>query len=225
MKKRKFIICAALLLTAVACFGGYILNDYINSPKKNNAGISDDNIYRPYERDIGAIISDVLVKGVKRENKLVTTEVNLNCEILIDESYLDWGILKKRQSLKFYATALYAVDLENFAKSDIKLSEAEPIKITIYIEEPKLLSLALDSEKTAVGEVENGLLRFGDIKITPEDFKKIQLKASARMTEQLHNGEIKDLTEQNAKNSAEGFFVSVLENFIDDYEINVEFKR
>jgi len=204
MQKHKFKIILALLIIIGSCFAGYIFNDYLNVPEIRQE--PDWEIYTPgnYKNDITA---ETIIRGVNAENKIISTSVNLSCEIKLDERVLDLNILSKSQVLRFYGTALYTINLDNLSKRDIFVGEAF---VKIYIDKPELYALNLDAEKTIIDRIERGLLSFGAIKIKPEDYKSMQELALDKMREQLGGEDIKIISEENAKKSAAELFQHIL---------------
>ena len=204
MLKHKFKIIVALLIITGSCFAGYIFNDYLNAPEIRQE--PDWEIYTPgnYKNDITA---ETIIRGVNAENKIISTSVNLSCEIKLDERVLDLNILSKSQVLRFYGTALYTINLDNLSKRDIFVGEAF---VKIYIDKPELYALNLDAEKTIIDRIERGLLSFGAIKIKPEDYKSMQELALDKMREQLGGEDIKIISEENAKKSAAELFQHIL---------------
>ena len=206
MRIRKPRVILFLLIIIGSLFGGYVFNDYLNTPKY--APEVHHNVYRPgsYRNTLTA---ETIIQGVSAENKIISTSVDLSSEIRIDESRFDLNILRKTQVLKFHGTALYTVSLENLSERDVYISDSESY-IRVYIDRPELYSLNLNAEKTIVDRVHRGLLSFGAIRITPEDYRHIQTLALSQMREQLGGEDILFLTETNAKNAAAEIFESVL---------------
>lgn len=227
MKKMIIIALVVSLVISVSCFCGYILNDRINYQEPAEEDTLDNNIYKPGSMgsiDTEAEISEILVKGVQKECRLITTEIYLNCDITIDESYYDLDLFKKRQKLIFYATALFSVELEAFSADDISFAENEKTAY-IYIEKPRLVCVSVDNEKTIINKTEKGLFRFGEIKITPESYNEVEIEAVKKMTEQINTEEMKILSEYNARTSVKDLFINILSvTSYGDYEIIVEYK-
>lgn len=224
MKKAVIIALAVCLVIALSCFGGYLLNDQFNRPDPLEEDTRNDNVYKPGSVDTEADISEILVKGVLKECRLITTEIYLNCDITIDESYYELDIFKKRQKLTFYASALFSVDLEGFTADDIFFAENKKTAY-IYIEKPQLAFITVDNDKTVINKTEKGLLRFGEIKITPESYNEIESEAIKKMTEQINNEEVKILSEYNAGIAIKDLFLNILSvTEYSDYDIIVEYK-
>ena len=203
MRRNKFKIILCTLIIIGSCFGGYILNDYLNKPQINQE--PEREIYTPRENN--NITAQSIIKGISSENKIISTAVSLSCEIKISESFFDLNILSKSQVLKFYGTALYTIDLANLSGRDIFIGENF---IKIYIDKPELYALNLDAEQTVADRVERGLLSFGAIKISPEDYKSIQVLALEKMAEQLKGDDIILISEEQAKKSAADLFGSII---------------
>jgi hypothetical protein len=181
------------------------------------------DIYTPgnYTAD-NHITAETIIKGVAAENKIISTSVNLSCEIKIEEAYFDLNIFRKSQVLWFHGTALYTISLENLSEQDIYIGESF---IKVYIEKPELYALNLNAEKTIAERVQRGILRFGNIEITPEDYKTMQVLAISQMNEQLGGEDIKLITRENAKKAADDFFQSVLSLLTEeDMTVEINFK-
>lgn len=204
MRAKKYSVIMFLLIIIGSSFGGYLLNDYLNTPR--NVPEIHWEVYSPgsYRNNLTA---ETVIQGINAENEIISTSVNLSSEIKIDESYFDLNILRRTQVLKFYGTALYTINLGNLSESDIYISEDF---IRVSISKPELYSLNLNAEKTIVDRVNRGLLSFGAIRIRPEDYRYMQILALSQMREQLRGEDIRFLTETNAKKAADELFQSVL---------------
>jgi len=219
MRKHKFKLILFLLIFIGSIFAGYILNDYLNTPIIRQE--PDWEIYTPgdYKNNITA---ETIIRGVSADNQIISTSINLSCEIKIEESLFDLNMLSKSQVVRFYGTALYTVNLESLSKRDIFIGETF---IKIYISRPELYALNLDAEKTIIDRIEHGFLSFGAIKVTPEDYKSMQVLAIARMREQVGGDDIIIISEANAIKAAAELFQSVLSLLTeDDMTVEVAFR-
>ncbi len=64
------------------------------------------------------------------------------------------------------------LDLKNITSEDVVLDE-EHKKINIYISKPYPKSMEIDENKTVVETTENGFLRFGEIRMTVNEYKQL----------------------------------------------------
>lgn len=210
MRVRKSRLILFLLIITGSLFGGYILNDYLNTPRGAPEPVRE--VYRPgsYRNTLTA---ETVINGVNSENKIISTSVNLSSEIKIDESHFDLNIMRRTQILRFHGTALYTVSLENLSEGDVYIGENF---IRVYVQRPELYSLSLNAEDTVIGRIHRGLLSFGAIRIRPEDYAHMQTLALSQMREQLGGADIRFLTETNAKKAVADLFRAVLYVLTDD---------
>ncbi|GHV11520.1 hypothetical protein FACS1894219_02800 [Clostridia bacterium] len=207
MKKSWILFAAAILIIAAIVFKDSIFPGEA-APEK-----IDVSMYTPVSHiedpDSTTLIRDAVVETLGNQVKLLTSEISLSCEIVVDESVWDWDILVKRQKITFYGMAIYAVDLADFTAESVTADDISKT-VTITIPRPFLLSLSLEPERTSPGRVEKGMLRFGDIKITPAQFTRLEIDARVNMVAKLHTDEVEDEILSNAKKAAEELFGNVV---------------
>ena len=208
---RKFKIILVLLIITGSIFGGYVFNDYLNTPIVRQE--PEWETFTPGEEPEN-ITAETVIRGVTAENRIISTSVSLSCEIRIEESFFDLNIMRRSQVLRFHGTALYTISLENLSERDVHIGEHY---IRVYIGRPELYALNLDAEKTIIDRVERGILSFGAITMTPEDYKRMQVLALEQMREQISGEDIRRISEENAKRAAGDFFRALLDILSDEY--------
>ncbi len=98
-----------------------------------------------------------------------------------------WGFaaFKQTKAIIFHGEGTYSVDLSSLSKNDFVIDN-EGRTITIYIPKPQL-SVKLLPDETEFFDSSNGVLRFGEMQITPEAMTTLETEGVARITETLES--------------------------------------
>ena len=96
----------------------------------------------------------------------------------------DLSIFSKTKNVTYNGTAVYTVDLSrlNVSSFDVDL---ENRRLTMKIPHAQLEPVNIQSKDIEFGETENGLLSFGELKLTPEQMADIQTAAQEKMVGKL----------------------------------------
>ena len=156
---------------------------------------------------------DTIVNKIHNVNKLVPLEIDLNENIVIDNSWGNLDIFKKIQKVHFYGTGNYSVDLSTINKKNININKVTNT-ISITIPKPVVDSISIDRDKTTYEGTDNGLFRFGDIKLSADEYNIIEKEVKTRMTEKLKNDEHYNKAVDNAKQNLSNILKTVSEGSI-----------
>lgn len=210
--KHKHKIKIAILIIIVIFF---TYNNISNIRNKSlpNMRKSINKIYKK------TITRDAIVKKIHEKQDLITTEVELNNKIILDDSWGSLDVFKKVISIDFYGTGIYTVDLSKLNKENVLIQPSKTI--TFEIPKPKVKSITLNEDKT-VFKTENGLLRFGDIKITPAENQLLNKKAKEKMREQLNQKHLVESSLSNTEKSIKKNIQYILSSY-DNYNIVIKF--
>lgn len=167
------------------------------------------------------IAKDAVVKKIQQKQKLITTEVEINSKATIDNSWGNISIFKKLQNISFTGKGVYVVDLSLLKSNNISIDSNNNI-ITVKIPKPKIELVTIDESKTVYETPEKGLLRFGDIKLTPEEHEIMMENVKKAMTEKMNENQYSDKASANSKRSMETLIKSILNNN-SKYTVKVEF--
>ena len=94
-------------------------------------------------------------------------------------------------------------------------------ELNIILTKPEIFSININREKTEYEESSNGLLRFGEIKLTSEEFDLIQEEVNKGFEETMKSDEIYNKVISNTKISLEKLLDQITE---DKMNINISFK-
>ena len=177
---------------------------------------TDKSINKIYKK---TITRDAIVKKIHEKQDLITTEVELNNKIILDDSWGNLDVFKKLISIDFYGTGIYTVDLSKLDKENVLI---EPLTtITFKLPKPKVKSITLNEDKT-VFKTENGLLRFGDIKLTPAENQLLNKKSKEKMHAQLNQKQLVESSLSSAEKMIKKNIQRILSPY-DNYNIIIKF--
>lgn len=202
----KIFLILLLVLLGYKLFLGY------KSQSNNLKHSSIDNIK--------IISEESLVKEIKSVNKIIPLEVELSKLITIDKSWGGFDIFQKYKRIKFFANCSYSIDLSQITTEDIHIDDKNK-KIDITLSNPDIYSININREKTVYEDSSNGLLRFGEIKLTSEEFDSIQEEVFKSFEETMRSDEIYNKVISNTKISLEKLLDQIIS---EDIDINISFK-
>ncbi|MCR1951976.1 DUF4230 domain-containing protein [Bacillus cereus] len=205
-KVLKFFLILSLTLLAWKFFLGY------RAEANNLKHSTIDNIK--------VISEESLVNEIKNVNKIIPLEVELSKTVTIDKSWGDLEILKKYKRIRFFANCSYSIDLSQITTDDIDIDDKNR-ELSLTLAKPEIFSININREKTEYEESSNGLLRFGEIKLTSEEFDLIQEEVHKGFEETMKSVEIYNKVISNTKVSLEKLLDQITE---DKISINISFK-
>ena len=150
-----------------------------------NDGVEQIDINTIYLENSGVEVdfSEVLLSNQEETRKLIvsTQEAAVSTELsdkLIQK--LDFDFLKKTQKVSYTGTGYFVVDLDNLTKESI-VQDKENKVITIKIGHAYLQAIEIDPDKIIVDEVKKGLLAWGDLELTVNDYNAIEKELRNRL--------------------------------------------
>lgn len=168
-------------------------------------------------------IKETLISDIKSSNELITMEVDLSQTLQWDISWGNAGILKKIQEVTFYGTGIYTTDLSSIEEEDIVVDE-EKESILIKINKPLIKQVTIDEKKTEIKSTENGLLRFGEVKMTIKDSERLRSTAKEKMEYKMTLEENTSLANEYTKSAVNELLSNFLKAINIKYNINIEWK-
>ena len=141
--------------------------------------------------------SEVLLSDHEESRKLiVSTQRGTVTAELTDRliKQLDFGFLKKTQSVSYTGTGYFVVDLDNLTASNI-IEDKEKRTITIKIDHAYLQAIEINPNNIIIDEVKEGLLARGDIELTVADYNAIEKDLRSRLEKKFDtaaNGQAAD---------------------------------
>lgn len=214
VKKVKVRIFICSLLIVVGIFLGYkMFSKKSITPDAWQLSQDDSNFKFLSEENI--------INEMKNANKIIPLEVDITHSITIDESYGQWEIFKKAKKINYFVHCAYAIDLSSVSTDDIKIDKTTNT-LSISLQKPYVYNMTIDEEKTVYEAPTLGLLRFGDISLSPEEYGSIKKSINKSLEEKLNSTELYDKAIENSITCLESLFSQVISK---DTVINVTFKE
>lgn len=228
MNKAKNTLKILFALTFCVCLGiiaGMALETMLNKPDNNHFEMASIQSMPNANGVIERIkVRDVLIESVSSKSELVTMAVDLVQELQMDQSFTEWGIFKKTQDVVYHGTCKYSTDLSSLTSDDISFSSNSK-SIELTVPKPVVNSLEIHETDTYIKNTENGLLRFGEIKLTAFDENEIRRTVKDRMLLEAQSLEQMKLAEQKTIDAVVELFGAYLDAAgFADYKINVFFR-
>ena len=216
IKKRTIFLIISCVILGI--FLGYRI---FVEPKKEKATWVVPNINNPSKK---FITKDALVNEIRQKQDLITLEVDMNENVVLDNSWGTLSVFKKMQTINFFGQGIYTVDLSKLQPGKVSL-EDKTNKITIKVPLPKIKAIDIDNQKTIYQSPDNGFLRFGEIKLTPAESETMQATVKEKMIKKLSEDEYRD----KAKKSAEETIIKLVQSIVgteskSSYTITVNFE-
>lgn len=161
-----------------------------------------------------------LIKEIRSTSKIIPLEIELSKSITIDKSWGNLEIFQKYKRIKFFANCSFFVDLSNIKEEDIIVDKNKNI-IDITIPNPQIFTIDIIREKTIYEDSSNGLLRFGEIMLTSEEFEAVQKNVYKSFEETLNQKDIYEKAIYSSKISLTNLLEKIIGN---DININISFK-
>ena len=229
MKQRGLdVACIILFLAVVGVFLWGIMK-----VKQEDSGEYDDGIVQVdlntiylEGSDVKVDFSEVILGQQQETRKLIvsTHEATVSTQLaasLIDK--LDFDFLTKTQKVSYFGTGYFVVDLDNLTAANI-IQDAENKTVTIRIGHAYLEVVDIDPEKVIVDEVKQGLLAWGKIKLTMNEYNEIEKELINRMEEKFNTAENGQLADGIALQMVKEVYEPIVKAIDPEYSVVVEFK-
>lgn len=172
-----------------------------------------------------ADFADAILGTGTREKKLeVMTQRVSDAGTLITTGLFNWNATKKTQLITYKGEVTYTVDLSGLDASDISFDEEEKV-ITMTIPHAVQGEIHIPSDQIQFGDVDRGMLAFGDIKATPEQVSKVQTEAAAKMQERLDEDNVIAEADRFAVLSVWEVYSPIVKSVSRDCSLEVKFRE
>lgn len=167
--------------------------------------------------------SEVVVEAAKQQALLVVDEQEMSVTSTItQEGFFEWELMKKTQMVTYYGTAQYTVDLSQLSSENIVYDEAKNV-LVIYVPKTQMHAVVFDPGKTVVGDVEKGILAFGDIKLSQEQTQAVEEEAMTMLTEAAKESECMDKADKYALYVLREIFEATVEQVDETTKVEIRY--
>lgn len=170
--------------------------------------------------------SEVLLSDHEESRKLiVSTQRGTVTTELTDRliKQLDFGFLKKTQSVSYTGTGYFVVDLDNLTASNI-IEDKEKRTITIKIDHAYLQAIEINPNNIIIDEVKEGLLARGDIELTVADYNAIEKDLRSRLEKKFDTAANGQAADDLAIKMVKEVYEPIVKAIDKRYSVIVEFK-
>ena len=136
---------------------------------------------------------------------------------------LDFGFLKKTQTVSYTGTGYFVVNLDEITKADIIEDKVNKV-LTIKIGNAKLQVIEIDPDKIMIADVKEGFFARGDIELTVSDYNMIEKELRSKLEAKFNT--IKNGQEANeiALKMVKGIYEPIVKAIDSDYRVQIEFR-
>ncbi len=176
--------------------------------------------------DVKVDFSEVILGQQQESRKLIVSTHEATVSTQLSASLInnvDFDFLTKTQKVSYFGTGYFVVDLDNLTAANI-IDDSENKIVTIQIGHAYLEVVDIDPEKVIVDEVKQGLLAWGKIKLTMNDYNEIEKELVNRMEEKFNTAENGQKADGIARQMVKEVYEPVVKAIDPEYSVVVEFK-
>ena len=170
-------------------------------------------IVQTHDNDIKIDYQEMIVSELQQEEQIIIASNKI--ELPVKQTEKHW-YGSKSQEITFSAIGRYVIDLKTINEDNVVVNENSK-SITIYIGKPTKMVELLENE-TKFGEVEKGILVFGNIEYTLEEVEAMKHQVKCDMLVKMDD--LMEQAETVASNSIKKIITTVTKN---NYDIRIIF--
>ena len=221
-KRRKRFIKKRTVLLIVLCItlGFYVAYKVYKAPSKR---VVPWVVVDAEDSNKKFISKETFISQIQQKQRLITTEVELKEKIVLDNSWGSMDLFKKVQNINFTGKGLYTVDLSQLKPANITLNP-EKKHVAIKITKPAVEMVSIIEDKTVYETPQNGLLRFGEIKLTSAEQQLMTKTVKDKMSEKMLEKQYFDQATSNTEKALTQLVHSILKDQSSSFKIDIEFQ-
>ena len=129
-------------------------------------------------------------------------------------------VFSKTQLITYHGTAVYTVDMSGFNRNNL-LVDNNNKKVVMIVPHAKLEPINISSEDMEVGDVEKGVLAFGDLKLTVEQQRQLQNEVTQKMKRKLIDDNIQEEANKFARQVIWEMYQPLITSIAPGYTLDV----
>lgn len=229
MKQRGLdIVCIILFLAVVGVFIWGMLKVKQDGSEAYDDGIVQVDLNTIYLEgsEVKVDFSEVILGQQQETRKLMVSTHEATVSTQLADSLinsLDFDFLTKTQKISYFGTGYFVVDLDNLTAANV-IDDPENKTVTIKIGHAYLEVVDIDPEKVIVDEVKQGLLAWGKIKLTMNDYNEIEKELVNRMEEKFNTAENGQKADAVALQMVKEVYEPIVKAIDPEYSVIVEFR-
>lgn len=170
--------------------------------------------------------SDVILSRQNETRKLIVRTQNGTVSTKLTDrliNQLDFDFMKKTQNVSYTGTGYFVVDLDRLAAANV-VEDKEKKTVTIRIGHAYLESIDINPNNIIIDDVKEGLLAWGDIKLTVADYNTIERELRARLEEKFDTASNGQAADEAALRMVKEVYEPVVKAIDRRYSVVVQFQ-
>ena len=196
------------------------LTTFSEEAQSHDLVVEDNNVFGYTAADFEDAI---LGKGEQQKRLVVYSKKVSDATVLKKTGLFNWDAFTKSQLITYQGYVDYYVDLSKLSKSDIDFDEEEKM-ITLRIPHAMQGKINIPVEEIQYGDVDKGMLAFGELQTTPAQIAEVQKEAAQKMQKGLDEGNVIEEADRFAILSVWEIYSPIVKRVAKDYSLKVEFR-
>lgn len=170
--------------------------------------------------------SDVILSRQNETRKLIVRTQNGTVSTKLTDrliNQLDFDFMKKTQNVSYTGTGCFVVDLDRLTAANV-VEDKEKKTVTIRIGHAYLESIDINPNNIIIDDVKEGLLAWGDIKLTVADYNTIERELRARLEEKFDTAANGQAADEAALRMVKEVYEPVVKAIDRRYSVVVQFQ-
>lgn len=170
--------------------------------------------------------SDVILSRQNETRKLIVRTQNGTVSTKLTDrliNQLDFDFMKKTQNVSYTGTGYFVVDLDRLTAANV-VEDKEKKTVTIRIGHAYLESIDINPNNIIIDDVKEGLLAWGDIKLTVADYNTIERELRARLEEKFDTASNGQAADEAALKMVKEVYEPVVKAVDRRYSVAVQFQ-
>lgn len=161
------------------------------------------------------------ILGESRERQMyVVLEQDVTVESHVSQTVLDLDIFRKSRTVQSYGTGCFAVDLSKLTASDITVDDTKRI-VSVAIPHAELYSVEYDLANSTFTDDKQGMLAFGELKLTLEQTNELQKSIDAALHDALETKKMYELADETASEQVAALFTPIVQALSEEYTVRI----
>ena len=170
--------------------------------------------------------SDIILSRQNETRKLIVRTQNGTVSTKLTDrliNQLDFDFMKKTQNVSYTGTGCFVVDLDRLTAANV-VEDKEKKTVTIRIGHAYLESIDINPNNIIIDDVKEGLLAWGDIKLTVADYNTIERELRARLEEEFDTAANGQAADEAALRMVKEVYEPVVKAIDRRYSVVVQFQ-
>lgn len=170
--------------------------------------------------------SDIILSRQNETRKLIVRTQNGTVSTKLTDrliNQLDFDFMKKTQNVSYTGTGCFVVDLDCLTSANV-VEDKEKKTVTIRIGHAYLESIDINPNNIIIDDVKEGLLAWGDIKLTVADYNTIERELRARLEEKFDTAANGQAADEAALRMVKEVYEPVVKAIDRRYSVVVQFQ-